>query len=352
MNEELKTGTFSSKTYGLDVEILSIKEFEKGIEVIARAYKDGVQVGLGDGSIDMERFRFFHPSLLVDDPNGDVIRTHIDSKTGETKTLRLREDPNQAIRDQLAHTMAVTLADSSGKGKEIIVGSVGNTTDTFNPAAGAVTPCDGTVGRIGVTESWTNVRGGTGNNVPVTNGQEYCTIAATAVLNNWSGIRRLLTGFDTSSIPDTNVISSATYSLYFNTGTNPDAFTQDFVVDRKVPAASNTFANGDYDTSGWAGVAQSNTRPTVAGLSGNSYIDFAFNATGIGNISKTGLSWFGLRVGGDFDNIEPAWSINGESQGQFRMADNASNFPQLVVVHAAAPAGGAASTNNWLLMGV
>jgi hypothetical protein len=33
------------------------------------------KLGLGkDGSVEIERFRFFNPTILVDDPNGSVVR--------------------------------------------------------------------------------------------------------------------------------------------------------------------------------------------------------------------------------------------------------------------------------------
>ena len=67
---------------------------------------------------------------------------------------------------------------------------------------------------------------------------------------------------------------------------------------------------------------------------------FTINATGIGNISKTALSWFGCRLSSDFDNSAPTWSSNVASGVSANFADQTGTSidPLLTVVHAAAAA--------------
>ena len=103
-----------------------------GIELFAKAWKGGKQLGFLDGTVEIERFRIYNPPVLVDDPNGDIIREWTDEETGELKQRKLKYDPTQAIKNSLAHTISLVAKD----GKDIIKGKVGNTTSTFYPAVG------------------------------------------------------------------------------------------------------------------------------------------------------------------------------------------------------------------------
>src|SRR3990167_4451732 len=68
----------------------------------------GKQVGFGkDGTVDIERFVFINPPILVSDPNGDIIREWTDDTTGELKQRKLRESPQEALLQSLAHTISV-----------------------------------------------------------------------------------------------------------------------------------------------------------------------------------------------------------------------------------------------------
>src|SRR3989344_2016473 len=60
---------YTDPTYGVTREIQSVQKIEGGIEILARAWKDGKQLGFGkDGSVEIERFKIFNPPILVDDP--------------------------------------------------------------------------------------------------------------------------------------------------------------------------------------------------------------------------------------------------------------------------------------------
>src|SRR3990167_3637881 len=91
------TGEYSNFQYGLRIEIISKVEAievggSHGIELFAKAWKNGKQMGFGkDGSVEIERFRIFNPPILVDDPNGTIIREWIDDMTKEKRQRKLRE---------------------------------------------------------------------------------------------------------------------------------------------------------------------------------------------------------------------------------------------------------------------
>ena len=60
----------------LEIEIVKTNLIEGGIEVFARAWRDGNQIGFGaDGSVDVERFKVFNPPILVLDEQGPLIVT-------------------------------------------------------------------------------------------------------------------------------------------------------------------------------------------------------------------------------------------------------------------------------------
>lgn len=105
---------------------------QSGIELFAKAWKGDKQLGFGkDGSVEIERFRIFNPPILVDDPNGDIVREWTDEKTGELKQRKLREDPIEAIRQTVAHNVKIVGKENA----QIVIGKIGNTTSTFYPDA-------------------------------------------------------------------------------------------------------------------------------------------------------------------------------------------------------------------------
>ena len=151
--KRMPVGTYDNSTYGLHIDIQNIEKIDGGIQIFARAWKDDNQLGFGaDGSVEIERFRIFNPPILVDDPNGGIVRHIMDAETGGQKDRRLKEDPVAAIRASLAHTVSLV----GKEGARIIVGKRGNTTDTFYPIL------DGRSDRGSVTESFSSLRNGAG----------------------------------------------------------------------------------------------------------------------------------------------------------------------------------------------
>jgi hypothetical protein len=143
------TGDYENPAYGVRVEIQKIEKIDGGIQIFARAWKGDKQLGFGkDGSVEIERFRIFNPPILVDDPEGTIIREWIDD-SGAVRQRKLREDPTAAIRADLAHTISIVGKDDAN----IVAGKVGRTTDTLHPAGGESSPVDGRV-MINGQSSW------------------------------------------------------------------------------------------------------------------------------------------------------------------------------------------------------
>ncbi len=329
---------------GIEVEIQNgkITPIDGGIELYARAWKGVNQLGLGkDGKTEWERFRIFNPPILVNDPNGTIVRTWEDATTKEIKTRKLREDPIEAIRQSLAHTIKV----SSKEGANIIKGSFGNTTSTFYPDAGTGgTTVDGYARRwtgAGL-ESWATIVAGAGTSAADTdaNIQVIYVIAHDAPnTDKWRGLYRSIYTFNTAAIPDTDNISAAVMSIQGTAKADDNGQTPNIDIYTSSPANNNAVVMGDY--SQVQGTSQTGSPITYANWSTTAYNDFTFNATGIGNILKTGISRFGARNANyDVANSAPAWTNAQQMYLSGYFADQAgtANDPKLVVVHAASSA--------------
>ena len=144
------SGIYDSLQYGVRIEIISeVKAIEingqHGIELFARAWRGTQQLGFGsDGSVEIERFRIFNPPILVDDPNGTIIREWTDKETGLLKQRKLREDPIEAIRQVIAHNAKLVGLDNN----KIVAGKVGNTASTFFSDVGTGATTAVTVGDL------------------------------------------------------------------------------------------------------------------------------------------------------------------------------------------------------------
>lgn len=323
------------------IEVLHAEAIVGGIQTFVRAWDlRGNPIGFGaDGSIETERMRIFNPPLLIDHPQGEIIRLWINPETGGLQVRRLHEDPREALLQVIEHNIQLV-----GKPfAQIRKGSVGNTTSTFFPAAGSNSPVDGSCSRFlpASGEAWSTIRSGAGTGFSNTAATIPIRFSTYTTSNQFDLIERGIFGFDTSAIPDSDEISPATFSIYSHSNAVDGNYAAQTVkIDRCVPASSSTLAASDYNIANWPGIAQSDTAIACNTFDGTGYKDFPLNATGIGNISKTGLSWYGARVSADFDNSAPTWFSSVDCRASVFPADEAGTTkdPMLVVVHAAAGA--------------
>lgn len=353
--------TFSGADY--DIEILETIAIEGGVQVLAKAWDSNGQIGFGkDGTIDIERFNIINPPILVHDDLGDIekeVITENEAKVPETFIHKYREDPQSALLQSLAHTIKIT-TENNPRGK-IIPGKVGSTTSTFYPDANTI---DGKGGRAGTTETWAAGRSGAADTSSSADASAIAVYMLTdgGDASKWDRVRWYsIFGFNTGdTIPVTDTVSSATFSVVpLNTG-SADWWDQNVTVDRSVPASPTALANGDFELADMALVEQTSARKDlttdIIGVADNAtYVDWTLNATGIGNIGKGTdvLSWYSLVLSGMFDDVEPGPdALNKSSHFTCYFADQAgtSTDPKLVVVHAAVVAGGVHPT--LLLMNV
>jgi hypothetical protein len=339
----LKGTRYTDAGSGLEVEIADLAPIsangQNGVQVFVRAWKNGHRLGFGkDATIETERVRIWNPPILVDDPNGNIVRTSTDTITGQQKERRLREDPMEAIRQDLAHTIHII-------GKEnatIIAGTVGHTTDIFRPDAD---PETSTVDGISMrnnsgTEPWATIIAGAGTYADPTGGVNTTMgFAASETSGGWTWHCRSFYLFNTATI-GTDIINSATLSIVgqgrSDSGT---AVTPNVDIYTATPASNTNLVATDYGQVG--STSQTGSPVAYASLTSDSstFVDFTFNATGIGNINKSGISKFAARNANyDVAATAPTWSSGSEHYWNTLAADTvgSSSDPKLVVVHVAA----------------
>jgi hypothetical protein len=209
-----------------------------------------------------------------------------------------------------------------------------DTTSTFYPDPNPeTTSVDGNASRSSLSESWATIHDGNGDGA----GDSDTVLPASARVDGlaagWELMYRGLALFDTSSIPDDATISAATLSL--NVGTKFDNGNPSIGIAPGTTASNTALASGDY---------QNNTSTTsyasvdVTGMTADAYSDFALDAAGIATISKTGITKFSPRLGGDISNTEPTGLTGSQTTGcWFKSADTAgtTSDPKLTVDYTA-----------------
>lgn len=155
---------------------------------------------------------------------------------------------------------------------------------------------------------------------------------------NFDEIRRSIFLFDTASIPDADTVDSAILSLSGQSKNDDLAVTPNLNIYSSAPASNTALVAGDYDSLGSTAFS---TAITYANLSTTGFNDFALNADGLAQISKTGVSKFGGRNANyDVANVAPAWTSNLDSGFVYYTAEEIAagdQRPKLVVTHTAPP---------------
>jgi hypothetical protein len=217
--------------------------------------------------------------------------------------------------------------------------SYGFSTLTVFPDAGSpgTTTVDGGVNRAAVNETFGTIRAGAGNQHDDVGGGMAVRLLASASTDQYENMERLIALFDTSSLTSSATISAATFSLYGFSSGNLLGGTQGIAIVASTPASNTALANSDFSQLGSTRFA---TDLAIGSMSTSGYNDFALNASGIANISKTGISKFGARITADIDNTAPTWGSAEQARANFRTADTSgtSQDPQLVVTYSTSTA--------------
>ena len=331
-------GFYTSAQYGVKIEIIGdVKAIEingqHGIELFAKAWRGTQQLGFGaDGSVEIERFRIFNPPILVDDPNGTIIRKgSIDVLSGQVFPDRyFREDPIERIRKEIAHNVILVGKDNN----RIVIGKIGNTTSTFYPNV------DNWLGYNALNSSLSTLRAGAGDESDAADTVIRAPLlrVQTSTSGLFGNLRRGLVFFDTSAIPDTDNISSGTISVVGQYKDNGLGSSGGLHIAQGNAASDTSIVTADYaqanhGTTSFGNIAYADFT-TVLGT----YNDITLNASGIAAISKTGKSKFSFQHGDDLNNsFSGTWIADGYTLTYFYSVDqtDTTSDPKLVVVHSA-----------------
>ncbi len=318
---------------GYQIEIQNIEKIEGGLQVFVRAWKDGQPVGFGsDGTVEIERIRIYNPPILV--PDGTYIYDDPVFGISYPRTV-WKEDPQEALRIEIADTVR-----RIGKsGQRIESGKIGRTTSTFRSVAGAVHPVDGFV-TSNTNATWSTVRDASAG-VPTNNSDTQGSPYSRKTSGGLFQIQRTFHVFDTSAIPDTDVISAATSSLYAEAKNVDDNDGNDYLnVYQATLATSSSITEFDYDRCGaTAGASNIDISSTITTSAFN---DFPMNATGLSWVNSATNTELCFREGHDVAN-DP---ISANNQWNYVITSSADNGgagttqdPKLVVEHASAGGG-------------
>lgn len=215
------------------------------------------------------------------------------------------------------------------------------TLTVYPDASPGATTVDGLAGADIFDSTWANLITSSGN---YANDSDLTINVVIGSADLWWYLHRVIFLFDTSSIGNGSTISIATLSVFGINKTDGLAITPNIDIYTSAPASNTVLASADFASFGI--ISQTGSPITYANFSIVGYNDFTFNATGISNIDKTGISKFGARNANyDVSGIEPSLSSFVESSIQFASADNGTNQPKLVVTYVA---GGGISV-GWLV---
>lgn len=187
--------------------------------------------------------------------------------------------------------------------------------------------------------TWSGIRNDTTSDIVDDSGTTLRTILRKFEndADPWNNMTRSIFLFDTSSLPDTATISAVTLSLYAASKIEAGGgFTPavEYGIVSSNPTSNTALAVGDYDPAKF-GTTDFATRQAYTAITTSAYADFALNASGIANVSLTGISKFAIRVGSDIDNSEPSGTGDTYREVNFSSADVAGTTqdPKLVVTY-------------------
>ncbi len=211
-----------------------------------------------------------------------------------------------------------------------------STTYTFYPNADPeTTSVDGFTEHIDIGGlSWANIIAGGGtHSFDSTTGEgiPMFSISSVGGVDDWGELGRVAYLFNTSSIPDDYIISSATLSIYVTAKSDPENWQPDLNVYTVNPASNTQLVPADHSTFGSTPLS---TALSYGGLTILSWNSFGLNATGVAGVSKTGITKLGLRNANyDVAGVSPVWVANKSASISARLSDFGGGFaPQLVVV--------------------
>lgn len=167
---------------------------------------------------------------------------------------------------------------------------------------------------VGSAESWSTIRSGAGNNSQDSDTTlDLRVIPVSSTGDTYLENRRVYLAFATSAIGSASTVLSATLELVRTLTPVSDPKKAAVVLTSSTAFASATaMANADYGKAGTTSIAT--TAPLLSTMAPGSTVAWTLNPTGLAAISKTGVTYFGLRYDFDLSATNPFWSPAYQSQ--------------------------------------
>ena len=220
-----------------------------------------------------------------------------------------------------------------------------DTSSTFEPVDGANSPVDGVAGKND-NNDWQTTRDALTSesaNTSATNANPEVASGVSAVPAK-PNFRQIIT-FDTAAIPDADTITSATIAVKAaNTSTNTDAT---YIVIVQYTGSTSQVTTAEYnDFPGLTGALTEGSNQISLTITSGDIKTFTLDVDGLGWLTKTGVSGFGIVTG--LDATDDPTGPSGNNTVQFYHSDHASEpAPLLTVVHASADTCTAPASGDW-----
>jgi hypothetical protein len=219
----------------------------------------------------------------------------------------------------------------------------GSEHNIFYPGLGSgASTIDGTVGRASINETWIEKRTGNGTSFTVTDNDLIINLGcshAAATGDDWRNCHRVIMTMDTSALGAGSTISAAVWSM---TASYKDArFLDTTCIVLPTPNSTSVLRAADFheafDTDSAMALQASVITHADAVVHATTYNDFTLTPTGRGNISKTGVTTFGLMGDHDRDDNEPDYDDDKSGNVWYRSVDvsGTNADPKLVITYIA-----------------
>jgi len=170
----------------------------------------------------------------------------------------------------------------------------------------------------------------------------------------WRYQARTIQLYDTSALPDTATITDATLSIYGVSKEDPGSNLPNVQLYASNPDSNTDIIAGDYEEGVgkcfYSDTILCNTAITYANwkVADPFWNDFVLNAAGLANISKTGVSKFGIRNANyDVAGIAPDWGADQTTLLTGYASEQGAGFkPKLVVTYTPAAPTNVAATDG------
>lgn len=200
------------------------------------------------------------------------------------------------------------------------------------------TSVDGFAARIVTSESWATIKAGAGTQADDTSANFLnAGFSAAATTNRWAALYRSFLLFDTSALGSGAIITGATLSLYIRAKLDQASNAPTSDIYTSTPASNTAIVAADFTQAG--STSQTGAAKAYAAHTVGAYNDFVFNATGLGNISPTGVSKFAWREAKfDVGSSTPTWgsaTTSGIFSAQYAESAGTTQDPKLVITYTA-----------------